>query len=209
MPFFDRLKGEADKAAFEANRMMRVNSVQSEIGGLKGQLQARRDELGAAVYELFKAQQLTEPKLIAICEAMRTTEAAIAAKEKDIENIRHEKAPDHTAPVAKPASPMPGAPIPGIPTMVTAPAAVANAPAPAAGEVYGHICSNEKVPLPANVMFCPNCGAKAIDVPPPAAQASTAAPAPAATPGVCPNCQNPLAPNATFCPNCGARVSPA
>ncbi len=212
MPFFDRIKSGADKAAFEANRMMRVNQVQNEINGLKGQLAGRRDELGAAVYEQFKAGQLTDPKLVAICEAMRTLEAQVSAKEKDVEKIRQEQAPGTASQPAKPAAPAAPAPMPTVPQAPasTIPTQVTSTPAsstPAAGAVYGHICPNEQIQLPANVMFCPSCGAKAIDVPPPA-QAPETTPAPNAAPSVCPNCQTPLAPNAVFCPNCGTRVAP-
>ncbi len=192
MPLFDQLRGGVDRAKFEANKAMRVNTAQSELGALKTQMAGRRDELGAAVFALFKAGQLTEPDLVKICEAMVTLETNIAAKDKEIESIRAEVAP--TAPPPAPAA------APATPSRSVA----APAPAPStAGGPYGHICPTEKIPVPAGAAFCPSCGARAIDVPPPAAPAP-AAPAQQRT---CPNCNNPVAPNAGFCPNCGTKLT--
>ncbi len=194
MPFFDQLKAQADKAQFEANKMMRVNAVQNEINGLRNQFQARRDELSGLVYEAFKAGQLTDPKLISVCEAMQTLDNAIVAKQRDIDAIKQERAPGAGPTPAQP--PRPATP---------APTSAVSAPAAASGTVYGHICPKENIQLPENVMFCPNCGSKAVDVPAPA----PAAPAPvlSARPSTCPNCQAPLAPNVAFCPNCGAKIT--
>jgi hypothetical protein len=62
--------------------------------------------------------------------------------------------------------------------------------------LYGHICPRCKTKFPAEVIFCPNCGTRIEDVPPPAGL-------------VCPKCGTALAEGAVFCSSCGVRVEEA
>ena len=59
--------------------------------------------------------------------------------------------------------------------------------------LYGHICPRCKTRFPVEVIFCPNCGTRIEDVPPP-------------TGLICPKCGAALAEGAVFCPSCGVRV---
>ena len=59
--------------------------------------------------------------------------------------------------------------------------------------LYGHICPRCKTKFPEEVIFCPRCGSKIEDVPPP-------------TGLICPKCGAALAEGAVFCPSCGVRV---
>ncbi len=59
-------------------------------------------------------------------------------------------------------------------------------------------CTNCASMIPANVKFCPNCGATQ-EVP-------QGPPSPAGAAKFCPNCGNALAAGAKFCPNCGKQV---
>ncbi|MBQ8922304.1 MAG: zinc ribbon domain-containing protein [Oscillospiraceae bacterium] len=56
-------------------------------------------------------------------------------------------------------------------------------------------CPNCGTPIPLNVRFCSNCGAKAPELP-----------SPAAPQAVCRGCGQPLDPEAMFCSNCGQSV---
>lgn len=66
----------------------------------------------------------------------------------------------------------------------------AEVPSPA---LYGHICPRCKTEFPEEVVFCPHCGTRIEDVPPPAGF-------------VCPQCNAALVEGAVFCSFCGARV---
>ncbi|MBC8264427.1 MAG: zinc-ribbon domain-containing protein [Anaerolineales bacterium] len=59
--------------------------------------------------------------------------------------------------------------------------------------LYGHICQRCRTKFPGEVVFCPRCGTRIEDVPPP-------------TGLICPKCGAALAEGTVFCPSCGVRV---
>jgi DNA-directed RNA polymerase subunit RPC12/RpoP len=163
MDFVERLRGGMDRATFEANKHIRINTIQGEINTLKGQIATRKAELGAIAWELFRAQRLSQSELVALCEVMADLEKQIAEKDNTIEGIRQEMLPS---------------------------------PEPIPVVVFGHICPKERIVLPDQVSFCPNCGSRAIDIPPPQSLS-------------CPNCHASIAENATFCSHCGSKIEVA
>lgn len=58
---------------------------------------------------------------------------------------------------------------------------------------YGRLCPNGHGPVPPQNNFCQKCGAKAIEIPPPAGRQ-------------CPNCGVSLAADARFCASCGQQL---
>lgn len=60
--------------------------------------------------------------------------------------------------------------------------------------IYGHICPKCKVKLPQEVVFCPRCGTKTVDIPAPTGLA-------------CAVCGFLLPEGAIFCPKCGTKVA--
>jgi RNA polymerase subunit RPABC4/transcription elongation factor Spt4 len=201
MGFLDSLRKGADRAQLEANKLVRINRVQSQINTLKQQIQQRIVQLGEKTLELHRTKQLSEPDLVALCEGIIALEKEITEKEAEIEAIKQEVLPE----------------------------GVAAAPA-----TYGHICPQCKINLPQEADFCPNCGSKAVDIPPPTPIAATTVvkctncgatlvegakfclecgtkveieQQVTQLPGqVCPECQSFLPEGAVFCPNCGAKV---
>lgn len=156
---FDRIKEGADRAAFEADRLRRLQQAQSQLKALKRDVQQATDQLGAATLRLYDEGQLSRPELLQLCQEIDALREKVTAQEQEIERIRQEKPPEHLAPA-----------------------------------VYGHICPNCRIELPADARFCPRCGGPAADVAPPT-------PEPAAR---CAACGEPLLPGARFCPACGA-----
>lgn len=67
------------------------------------------------------------------------------------------------------------------------------APTPA---LYGHVCPRCKIKFPEEVDFCPRCGTKIENVPPPATS-------------ICPQCGAALVEGSAFCSSCGAEVEQA
>jgi RNA polymerase subunit RPABC4/transcription elongation factor Spt4 len=161
---FDRIKDGADRAAFEADRLRRLQQAQSPLKALKRDVQQATDQLGAATLRLYDEGQLSQPELQQLCQEIDALREKVTAREQEIERIRLERPPERLAPA-----------------------------------LYGHICPNCRIELPADARFCPRCGGPAADVAPPT-------PEPAAR---CAACGEPILPGARFCPACGAPQAPA
>lgn len=91
MSFYGSVKGKAQQAQFEANRLLRINQVQREIGNIKRQVQNTKFRLGSTAFNQFLARELTDPALVTICVEIQKLENEITAKEKKIEDIRGEE----------------------------------------------------------------------------------------------------------------------
>ena len=179
MSFFNR-------AAASANRLMRTQQVDMAIANLREQQRKLATEIGSKVLEMHHAGKATDPDLLPSLQGWDGLERQIDQKEIE------KKAIEATAAAQPRPQPAPAAP--AAPAAATAPVT----------QAYGHLCSKERIPVPAGATFCPNCGAPAIDVAPPvqpAAQATTVA---------CSKCGATILAGAAFCPECGtAQARPA
>jgi hypothetical protein len=160
--FFDKLKSGADKAAFEADRLLRVNQAQSTLRALQRDLETETAGLGREVLALYDAGTLTQPELLALCPNIDALREKIATQEAEVERIRQEKPPEAPAPAqekpAEPPQPVQASPALGTPAETETPAE------PAAPGPQGRACPNCGTPLPADVRFCPECGTKLTDI---------------------------------------------
>ena len=185
--FIDRIRSGAGKAAFEADKLRRMNAVQSEIKGLKGEVRQALNRVGDVAYDLYREGRLEQPVLQKSCQGVQALEERIATAEQQLESIRQEEyVEDHYGRVC----PNGHGPIPpensfcqecGARAVEAAPPAAAN-----------RSCQNCGQELSAEARFCANCGAPA---PPPEAEA---------TPAFCRECGTQLLPEAIFCSECGA-----
>jgi len=154
--FLDKLKSGADKAAFEADRIVRVNQAQAAVRTAQRELEAEMTALGREALALYDGGVLVQPELLSICEKIDGMRQHVTALEAEVERIRQEKPPEGEAgaempePVRQPA-PTPQAP----PAATTAPG-----PQPAAPAPQGHACPNCGHPLRPGVRFCPECGTR-------------------------------------------------
>jgi ribosomal protein L40E len=174
--FIDRARWEASKAAFEADRLLRLRRVDSAMDGLRGQIQQLSYQIGNKAIELSKAGPLDPLELAPLLEQVRQLEQEIANKEAEKARIKQE------------APPPPPESAPVVPV----------APTPRSA-LYGHICLKCQIELPPEAKFCPKCGGPVQDVAPPAT------PPPAAG-TACVQCGTAVPPGAAFCPLCGGRV---
>jgi hypothetical protein len=142
--FLDRMKSGAERAAFEADRLLRSSQAQSALRALQRDLQAQVAAMGKEVVALYDAGSLTQPELLALCPRIDDLRGQIEAQEAEVERISQEKPP--TAPDEERVPPS------------EAVAPVQAAPAPDSG-----VCLACGSPLPADVRFCPECGAKVAD----------------------------------------------
>ena len=144
--FFDRVKSGAEKAAFEADRLRRVNQAQGVLKGIQRELDGTVAGFGAQVLALYDAGTLTQPELLAAGPQIDALRQKLAEQEAEIERIRQERPPEPE--VAAPAPAPIQARQPG-----TEPAAGAAAP-------KGRFCANCGAALAPDVKFCMECGTK-------------------------------------------------
>jgi hypothetical protein len=149
--FLDKLKSGADKAAFEADRLVRVNQAQSTLKSIQRELETEVAATGQQVLALYDAGTLTQPELLALCPKIDELRGRIAAQEAEVERIRQEKPPEATAP-AQERMPEAAVPVASMQPEVPTPA------------VRGRTCPNCQAPLPDDVRFCPECGSKVVDL---------------------------------------------
>jgi predicted amidophosphoribosyltransferase len=160
----DRIRSGAGRAAFEAERLRRINAVQSEIKAFKEELSQAVYRIGNVAYELYREEQVSQPRLQEACQKVSALQERILAREREVESIRQEEY------VGETAEPM-----------------------------YGRLCPQGHGPIPPENNFCQVCGARAIEVPPPAPAGNR----------FCQNCGQSLGPQARFCANCGAQAPEA
>jgi type IV secretory pathway VirB10-like protein len=147
--FLDKLKSGADKAAFEADRLVRVNQAQSALKNLQREMETEVEALGKQALALYDAGALTQSELLALMPQIEAKRQQIADQEAEVERIRQDKP-------AEASTPAPDRPAAGAP----APYAAAPPPAPVA---TGRACPNCGAALAADVRFCPECGSKVED----------------------------------------------
>jgi len=87
MALFDKLSKGVSKAAeqakFEADKLMRVNKLNSEVGDLTRQLSQTTASIGAKVMELQAAGKIQVPELEGLISQVKLLEAQLAAKKAD------------------------------------------------------------------------------------------------------------------------------
>ena len=147
--FLGKLKSGADKAAFEADRLVRVNQAQSALRAVQRELEAEVAALGQHAVELYDAGALTQPELLALVPKIDSVRERIAAQEAEVERIRQEKPPEAATAQEKPAD-----------AAEVVPEARAAQPMPVA---QGRVCPKCQTPLKPDVRFCPECGFRVMD----------------------------------------------
>jgi predicted amidophosphoribosyltransferase len=208
---FDRLRSGAGKAAFEADKLRRVTSVQAVIRSLKEEINQAFYRAGSVASDLHRSGRITQPELLEACERIAALQAQIVAREREIESIRAETYMEPT-----------GFPRSGL----TCPNGHGELPL---GAQFCSVCGAKAVPMstpgtgalcPAcgaalipEARFCPGCGAPVPEPtpPPPVGPQPQVPEVPLPAPPVaatisCPSCGAALAPEARFCPECGASV---
>lgn len=155
--FFDRVKSGAEKAAFEADRLRRVNQAQGVLKGIQRELDAIVAGWGPQVLALYDAGTLTQPELVAAGPQIDEMRQKLAAQEAEILRIREERPPEPepevVAPPPPPVVPFQPAQQPASPSD-SLQADVSGTP------VKGRFCGSCGAVLPAGIKFCMECGAK-------------------------------------------------
>ncbi len=138
--FFGKLKTGANKVAFEAEKLTRVNKAQGEADKIKFQITSQYTKLGELIYEKFSKQEAIDPALAETCQAIAQMHQQFGLKNDEVAKIKAE--------VFNPASDAP------------APAPAAAAPVAPAPQPEVKRCPNCGKEVGAEEKFCKDCGTK-------------------------------------------------
>ncbi len=199
MAFLKQICSKADQVTLEADKMLRINRKQSEMGQLRKQVEQATIQLGNSAYGLHTQGNLS-PELSGVCQQIDSLYAQIRQAEQEIERIRQETLPD-PAPMTGLRCPACGFAIPE--AAVFCPNCGSPRPKPQPTSVCAS-CGNA---LPVDAHFCANCG-QVVTAPSPDSEPSLDA-EPLSDVVVCVGCQAEISAQATFCPLCGTPVAGA
>jgi hypothetical protein len=79
-----------ERAAWEADKLRRLNDRQHEIDLLRRERMALVEQLVGTVRDLERRGELTQPALKTVAERLRTLEDGITSGQADVSNIRQE-----------------------------------------------------------------------------------------------------------------------
>ena len=155
--FFGKLKSGAEKVAFEAEKMNRLNHAKGELEKLKSQIQAQYSKLGEMYFTQHETTGVTGPVYDEICQAIQDLQVQVESKNADIQRINAEVySPQGAQPAPQPATQPVAAPTQAATSEMQAPPTAAPSPSAATTK----FCTNCGSQIPAETKFCPNCGTK-------------------------------------------------
>lgn len=198
---FDRFRSTAGKAAFEAEKLRRVNAMQSEIRPLKSEIDRAYYELGQLAYALYGRGEINQSGLQTACNRLQALHQEIEAKEQMIDQIREEVYVDplpQGLDQAKLVCPNGHGPLVANARFCQTCGAEGIRPNKQAVEGVCRHCGTKIQP---DAKFCASCGQPVASVEV-AASSEIIVP-----PASCVNCGAELLPNADFCAECGTRVA--
>ncbi len=86
------LRSGADRAAFEAGKLVRIQRVQSEQRSLELRRRALLEELGDAVWRLYTQGRVSDPELVDLCRQIQSTSRQVAELRKTATQLRQQQA---------------------------------------------------------------------------------------------------------------------
>lgn len=98
MSFFESLRKTASNATFEAQKLVRVQRQQLSIANLRKERDRDAMELGNSVVEKARNQQLQDPELQQLAQAVLEMDERIRSEEAELESIRAEQPPEESEP---------------------------------------------------------------------------------------------------------------
>lgn len=150
MGFIDKLKEQASSLGSQIDQALDTTKQKGQVGSLRKQRGEMVAQLGEALLEQFRQQQLDVEQLRPQADQIFNLEWQIIDAEKAIEAQRQAAAAPPAAPQAPAAATAPPAP----------PAPAAPPAPPQATEAETANCPSCGGEVPGDSAFCPNCGAK-------------------------------------------------
>ena len=148
---FGKLKGGAEKVAFEADKMARLNHARGEVDQAKRQIESQYTKLGEMYYQQYAHPAAESPAYEEICQDIAELEGKLNEKQAEVQRINAEAYGVQGG--------QPAVLAPEVAAEVPAVAAVAS-PAPPDAAPQARFCPNCGQELASAVKFCTNCGAK-------------------------------------------------
>lgn len=192
MSLIEEMKRRRDQVALEADKLLRTNRKQGEIGQWRKQVEQSVVQLGNAALGLHSLGAALPPELTAVCQQIDALNFQILEAEQEIERIRQETLPD-PAIVSGPRCQACGYSIPEAATFC--PNCGSPRPKPSLA------CTNCGNALPPDARFCASCGQR-VSVAGPDSE-------PPANTVACASCQAEILASAVFCPLCGTPTAAA
>lgn len=185
----NRFKASAGKAAFEADKLLRIQSAQSAIKPLRAEVDRLYLEMGKLAYLLYTQGQIPQPELRTAGERLTEAFAQISAAEAEVERIRAE---EYVEPISNEISrsslicPNGHGALAGGASFCQMCGAAGVQPAPPPTASATTTCQQCGSPLDPDTHFCTSCGAPVER---------------------CTSCGAVLLPDAMFCSACGASLA--
>lgn len=198
MSVLDEMKRRRDQVALEADKMLRINRKQGEIGQWRKQVEQSIVQLGNTAFGLHGLGATLPPELADVCRQIDGLNAQILQGEREIERIRQESLPE-PIPLTGPRCPSCSFVMPEAATFC--PNCGSPRPKPQPTQVCGK-CGNA---LPPDARFCAICGQPTAA---PQPETVLASPIDLPTSIICAGCQAEISAQAAFCPLCGTPVTP-
>lgn len=149
--FFGKLKSGAEKVAFEADKMARLNHAQGEVGKVKRQIEAQYMKLGQLVYQQHTNQEAESPEINEICQNITELEKELVEKQAVVQRIDAETFSEQGDQTPAPAAEE-------TPAEETPSGASTGSTQAATSETK--FCTNCGKEMPVTTKFCPECGQK-------------------------------------------------
>ncbi len=146
MGFIDKLKEQASSLGSQLDQALDSTKQKGQIGSMRKQRGEMIAQLGDALLEQFRQQQVDAERLRPQVEQIFNLERQIIDAEAAAEAQRQAAAASPAPPQAAAAPPAPPAP--------------AAAPAPPQAAAGAATCPSCGTEIPEGSAFCPNCGAK-------------------------------------------------
>jgi hypothetical protein len=178
-----------DRARFEADKFQRTSRISGEISNVKSQVDTNMRQLGERAFELHQQGKLQAPEVASLTQVITQLQAQQADKERELGEAQNDtfdawlarqpqpqpSTPDqstdmydqtsYTPPMSTPNTPSTmnnSSPVmtPGSSTTTAVPPFAGATGAQPAVDAAPYACSNCGFALPANAIFCPNCGTR-------------------------------------------------
>jgi hypothetical protein len=98
MDVIRKIRRGANRAAFEADRLVRAGRIRSEIAALEARIDDEQRQMGARVVDLFQAGLLEHPELEPACRRVLQLRAQAHERTFDLNATLAEHAPEDVAP---------------------------------------------------------------------------------------------------------------
>lgn len=173
MSFIDNLTKKAmqsaERAKFELDKIQRTLRLETELGDIKKQVDAKRLEFGDRALELYRAGMIQSPTLGSILREIELAQQKATVKEEELKLAQAEQfqepgggtpPPSQSVPVSvePAAAPAPTYSAPPPPTYNPPP--TYTPPAQAAAPAGMKNCPNCQFQMPQTAVFCPSCGTR-------------------------------------------------